>query len=106
MPELKSWNDLTQEISGLPSEFAAAVGTGRSGLTMLLDRPLTLEETRAVAHALAVLIDTNRELQQHCSELAVSVKNMRRHAQGMLRLTEVLLAKAEFRDEDLDEDDR
>lgn len=95
---LRSWNDLTQEIH-LPTDFAAAVGSGRPELARLINRPLTAEETQAVARAMAVLIETNQELQKHASKQVELIKDtIRSHLRGINKKMNELLDVAEFRE--------
>lgn len=104
MPKLHCWSDLVAEISGIPPEFAVAISTGRPELARQLNRPLTMEETTAVARALIVLLETNGELQKHASEVAVMANNVRRSAKGLLGQLYDLRDKAEFREPIPDED--
>jgi hypothetical protein len=52
--------ELTENIS-LPQDFAIAIQTDRSLFLDLIDRPLAATETRMVAKAMGVLLDTNRK---------------------------------------------
>lgn len=63
-PRLDAWNDLLAEVQ-LPADFSVALTTGRPELLRAIDRALTAKEARMVANALAVLIETNRALQEH-----------------------------------------
>jgi hypothetical protein len=80
VPKLRSWNDLTREIA-LPAEFALGVMTGRQELLRMINRPLSVEEARQVARAMAILIETNQALQDHYRHLAEMV----RQADGLIK---------------------
>jgi len=99
----RCWTELTREIKGIPSEFAPAVSSGRPKLARLIQRPLTLEETQAVADALIVLLETTQSLQKHSSDLAVRVKQLLDNANGLHTSLSRLQDFAEFRNSEEDE---
>jgi hypothetical protein len=105
MAKLTAWNDLAEEIGGLPHEFSLAIMSGRGELAGLIRRPLSLEETRSVAHAIRVLIETNRRLQRHSAQVAERAANVRGTCKGLLNQLEGLEHQAEFRDEQAETDD-
>ncbi len=102
---MRSWTELTRDIKGIPTEFAAAIMSGRPELARLIRRPMTLEETRAVADALIVFIETNQQLQKHSAAVAQQVLNLQSHAKGLMRSIGAIRALAEFRGDDGSEDD-
>lgn len=53
----------------LPADFAAAWASDRASLLKLIDRPLTSEQTRGVAGAMAVLMEHNRRLRLLAQDL-------------------------------------
>lgn len=68
-PKLRSWAELTEEVQ-VPPDIAAALMTGRRELIRPVCRALSYEEANQLLNLLRVFIDTNRELQEHCSRLA------------------------------------
>jgi hypothetical protein len=95
--KLHSRNELVEDVH-LPPEFAAALTTARSELVKMVNRPLSPEETRQVAHAFAVLIDTNRELQRHNAQVVQEIETLRSHLKGALTAVERLRDVADFRE--------
>jgi hypothetical protein len=81
---MRCWTDLAGEIKGLPPEWAAALSSGRAQLVhFFIPRPLTMDETVAVANALVVLLETNQRLQEHSRELATILGQARDNANGL-----------------------
>lgn len=79
---LHSPNVLVASVN-LPAQFAAALGTGREEIAEAITQPLTMEQTRQVAHGFAVLIRTNRELVTRLVRLAEEFKDFRRALNGL-----------------------
>jgi len=98
-------NSFKEEIRDLPSDFSLSFMTGRPEFLRKIDRPLTAKETRAVAHALATLIETNGELQQHSADLEELVEQLRGGMKGINHKIEQLYDKAGFREPVEDADD-
>jgi hypothetical protein len=59
---------LPEEVR-LPTDFVAAFASDRTLFLKLIDRPLTAEETRGVAHGMAVLLEHNRRLRLLAKDL-------------------------------------
>jgi hypothetical protein len=69
MPEIVGALMTPPEEVRLPADFAVAWGSDRASLLKVIKRPLTAEETEAVAGAMAVLIDHNRRLRLLAQDL-------------------------------------
>lgn len=69
-------NELSEEIQ-LPADFMPMVSAGRPELACLIssERTLNAEETRAVAHALAVYVKTHIALANEVVELRRKIKD-------------------------------
>lgn len=94
--KLKTWNELAEEVQ-LPRELAVALMTGRSELLALRTQPLSVGETRVVINCLRVLMETNRELQQHSATLAEQVSHLTGMLKGVNAHCQKLLDLANFR---------
>jgi hypothetical protein len=62
MPEIVGAMMTPPEAVRLPADFAVAWGSDRACMLKFIKRPLTPEETEAVAGAMAVLMEHNRRL--------------------------------------------
>ena len=60
--------ELTEDIS-LPQDFAIAIQTDRTMFLNMIDRPLAASETKHVAKAMGVLMDTNRKQAEEIAAL-------------------------------------
>lgn len=100
---LDASNALTETIDGLPTELAIALSTGRGSLAKMLDRPLTTEESRAVANGWRVLIDTLSAHQEHAEFLAEEIRAARKTLEGFGRTLNRLEANARFQNDDDDD---
>jgi hypothetical protein len=73
--KMNSWNSLVENVN-VPLDFYAALMTGRPELLKVVKpRELTEDECRNVYNLIAVLIETNQELQKHANELSRMVNN-------------------------------
>jgi hypothetical protein len=99
---LRAWNEVIEDVS-LPADFAAGFMTARPEILRSIARPLDKAETAAVAHAMAVLIETNAELQRHAAEVAERLKQLRGSLKGVRGAVDRLDDLANFRTEDEDE---
>ena len=106
MSRLDSWNSLTEGLVGLPDVVFMALSTGRSELLAALDvEELAPAAVRQLVEALRVLMDTNRELQQHAAQLAERVEHMRGGMKGVMRKMQEVVDFALFCDVIEDDDD-
>jgi len=94
------WTTLSADIS-LPTDFAAAIMTARPELARRINRLMTAEETSQVAHALAVLIETNAGLQERVSRLATRLEQIASQASAIGTSLETAVEYLETGDEDL-----
>jgi hypothetical protein len=69
MPEIVSAMMTPPEAVRLPADFAVAWGSDRACMLKIIKRPLTTEETEAVAGAMAVLMEHNRRLRLLAQDL-------------------------------------
>lgn len=85
-------DELTEDIS-LPTDFALMVMTGRPELSVMIskDRTLNVEETRAVIHALAVLMKTNNQLRRQREEQTLKIENALGNLRGSVRMFEKMI---------------
>lgn len=95
-PVLKSWNELIEDVS-LPNDFALALMSGRPELLRIVNRPLSVEEARQVAHAMQVVMETNVALQRHCQEMADMVRDAYGNLKGLTTKLGQLEDHANFR---------
>lgn len=96
-PKLRSWNEVVEEVS-LPTDFAIAFMSGRPELLRIIERPLTAEETHAVAHAMAVILDTNQELQRHARQVAEMAEQALGNLKGVSGKLRQVVDFANFRE--------
>ena len=69
MPEIVGAMMTSPEAVRLPADFAVAWGSDRACMLKIIRRPLTAEETEAVAGAMAVLMEHNRRLRLLAQDL-------------------------------------
>lgn len=97
-PKLRSWTELTDSVGGLPPLVAAALCSGRRELLLMADdTAFTPAETRAVLKLVAVLLDTNQELQRHSREVAERLRHVRDTLAGLYTQVDTTHDFANFR---------
>ena len=100
---LRNWNDLTEEIKA-PSYVIFAMAAGRAELMKLAPKgPAEAEEAEALRNVIRVLLETNRELQEHSQNLASQMKQLRLTLRGLQGSFDKLHEMASFTDGDDDE---
>lgn len=102
--KLGGWEQLVRDVS-LPMDIHAAVFTGRTQLLAAAVRPMDANEVRQVLDLVAVLIETNRALQQHSCMVARRVEQLVQGIQGSVRALDLLEDFANFRNPDDDSED-
>jgi hypothetical protein len=75
MPEIVSAMMTPPDEVRLPADFAVAWGSDRACMLKIIKRPLTAEETEAVAGAMAVLMEHNRRLRLLAQDLVDRLEN-------------------------------
>jgi len=99
--KLRSWNDLAEEVRGLPMAVGAALATGRPELLANSQADnWTAEESVAVLCLVRVLIETNQALQDHSVRLARRSNELHLTVKGLVRSVDGLRDLANFRDPD------
>jgi hypothetical protein len=102
--KLRAWNEMVDDVN-LPSDFAVAFMSGRPELLGIIKRPLSAEETAAVARAMATILMTNVELQRHSQVLADMVRDAYGNLKGLTSKLSQLEDYANFRQPIGDDDD-
>ena len=103
--KLRKWNDLTEEVTA-PPPIIAALATGRPEMLKLAPKgAATAEEVAVLYNVIRVLLETNRELQDHSQLLADQMKQVRLSLRGMSRQFDRLYTLASFTDGDVYEGD-
>jgi len=97
--QLGAWNELVEEVK-LPVGLSVALLCQRPELLRANVRDMDKEEVRMLLNLVAVLMETNKSLQQHSLELAQEIKEIRGISAGVSRKLDRLTDKAYFRDED------
>lgn len=102
---MKKPNELTEEIVA-PAKVIAALMTGRTELLKLAAKgPVSAEEAAALYNAIRILMDTNKELQDHSQRLATEMQQLRGALRGMARKFDNLYMIANFTEGDGAEED-
>jgi hypothetical protein len=103
--KLRNWNDLTEEIVAPPAVIAA-LATGRPEMLKLaVNGAATEEETKALYNVIRVLMETNRELQQHSQQVAENMKQARLTLRGLQGQFNRLHELASFTEADDEEEE-
>lgn len=98
-----SWAQLTEEVS-IPTEFAAALATGRTELLNIAQpRELSKDECARLYNLIRVLIETNMALQEHASDTAKLATNFLSTIGGVLSTANQIVKFAQFRHDQIDE---
>ena len=104
---LRNWNDLTEEIKAPQYARLRDVAAGRVLELMKLapKGPAEAEEANALRNVIRVLLETNRELQEHSQNLASQMKQLRLTLRGLQGSFDKLHEMASFTDGDDESED-
>jgi hypothetical protein len=106
MPEIVGALMTPPEEVRLPADFAVAWGSDRACMLKIIKRPLTAEETEAVAGAMAVLLEPNRRLRllaqdlvEHLEKACNAVNGVQAHVdQQVVGIRDVWIAGETYLD--------
>lgn len=89
-------NQLLEEIA-VPAEIAPIILTGRGELAKIIPpRPLSVDECKAVFHAIGVLVETNRALVEHAEVVGHLADQWRSAVLGTERILDRIHDFAKF----------
>jgi hypothetical protein len=102
---LRGWNELIATVK-VPAEFMAAFVTGRPELIRIAGaRALTKEECAAMFDLVAVLMETNQELQTHAQQVAQLTHSWADNFKALHGIGERIERFANFRRSDADDEE-
>lgn len=81
---MRQFNELTEDVAGLPIEVLAGVSANRGQMLELIQRDLTQEEVKACLKLIMVLLDTNWELRNKIIELMERMIRMQSEMKGLM----------------------
>lgn len=81
---MRQFNELTEDVVGLPIEVLAGVSANRGQMLDLIQRELTQDEVKACLKLIMVLLDTNWELRNKVIELMERMIRVQSEMKGLM----------------------
>jgi hypothetical protein len=93
---IRRWNELSEEVKAPPAVLIALATARPEMLKIVPKEPATAEETAQLYNVIRVLLETNRQLQEHAQELATRAKQVRLSVRGIQRKMNELESTANY----------